>query len=369
MKKKILFLSPLPPPYYGSALSSKEILDFLRKDKDFEVRNIKINFAKDIYEIGRVNLEKLKELKRKRKEIKEIIENFKPNVIYYMPATSKIGLLREFILVREIKRLTNNKILFHIRTRLTDKDWKNPFFRIIYRKIFSNQKAIVLDESLKKDLRDLIKRENIYVLPNAIKNKISKERMEKIIKKRDLKKSINILFLSNMDELKGWFELLKACEILKNKKIDFNCIFVGSWFDKKLEKRFYNFIDKKNLKKQVAYVGRKTGKEKEKILEASDILVFPTKKETFGRVILEAMQYGIPVIANGIGAIPTTIKNGKTGFVLERNSPEEIAEYLETLIKNKKRRIKMGLEGRKRFLKHYTLKIYEKKFKELIRNV
>jgi len=40
--KKILFLSPLPPPHYGSAMSSKMCLEILQKSKDFEIKNIGI---------------------------------------------------------------------------------------------------------------------------------------------------------------------------------------------------------------------------------------------------------------------------------------------------------------------------------------
>jgi hypothetical protein len=59
VKKKILFLSPLPPPNYGSAMSSKMCLDILRKSDLFEVSNIKINFAKKMDDVGVISLKKI----------------------------------------------------------------------------------------------------------------------------------------------------------------------------------------------------------------------------------------------------------------------------------------------------------------------
>jgi hypothetical protein len=101
MKKKILFLSPLPPPNYGSAMSSEECLRILKQSKNFEVRNIKINFASEMKNVGKINLNKIKGIKRLKKEIKFNITKFKPDLIYFMPATAKIGLLREYLLIKQ----------------------------------------------------------------------------------------------------------------------------------------------------------------------------------------------------------------------------------------------------------------------------
>ncbi|MDP2947549.1 MAG: glycosyltransferase family 4 protein, partial [Nanoarchaeota archaeon] len=113
------------------------------------------------------------------------------------------------------------------------------------------------------------------------------------------------------------------------------------------------------------------GKEKDDILAHSNILAFPTEypPETFGRVNIEAMMFALPVVANGIAAIPSIIKHKKTGFILKENSPEEIANYLEELISNPKLREKMGKAGRKKFLKEFEIRNYEKKFLSILNNI
>ncbi len=54
-----------------------------------------------------------------------------------------------------------------------------------------------------------------------------------------------------------------------------------------------------------------------KILPQTDIFISPTYQETFGFAILEAMSFGIPVIASNIFAIPEIIKNDSDGFLLD----------------------------------------------------
>ncbi|MFW6282700.1 MAG: glycosyltransferase, partial [Minisyncoccales bacterium] len=86
------------------------------------------------------------------------------------------------------------------------------------------------------------------------------------------------------------------------------------------------------------------------------------KLETFGRVIVEGMMFGLPVIGNGIATIPSIIEHNKTGYVLEKNTPREISKYIEKLYNNPKQRINMGKQGRQKFLKEFELNDYKKNF-------
>ena len=104
----------------------------------------------------------------------------------------------------------------------------------------------MLNELLKEDLHNLIKSINISVLPNAIKNELSEYEFKKITRKRKNQNSFNLLFLSNMDESKGWQKLLEACKILKKLNINFSCNFVGAMPSKKNEIKFKKFGYVKN---------------------------------------------------------------------------------------------------------------------------
>lgn len=368
MVKKVLFISPLPPPHYGSALSSEMCLNILRGSRDFEVRSIKLNYSRKMNDLGKINFDKIIGIFKVKNQIKKEIKNFKPDIVYFMPATSSLGLLRDAYFIKQIKKIWKGKILFHIRARILEEDWKNKRKRKILSGMLKDQKAIVLGEELVRDLHGLIKNENIFILPNAIKNDVSDKQLKEILKERKKNKQLEILFISNMDRTKGWPKLLEACKILDKKNINFRCGFVGAWQSKKDKEYFENFVKRNNLQNKVFSLGKKIGKEKRKILEKTDVLVFPTeyKLETFGRVILEAYMFMVPVIANGIATILSTVKHGKTGFVLKENNPKEISRYLEKL-QDIKLREKIGKAGRKRFLDNFELENYKKEFKWILK--
>ncbi len=370
MKKRILFISPLPPPNYGSALSSEMCLKILNDSRKFDVENIRLNYSKKISDIGKFNIEKIRGFFKVRSMIKKTLKKFNPDVIYFVPATSSWGFKRDYLFWKQIKKNYAGKIIFHLRSRILDNDWGKKSFKRKLSKMIKNQKIILLGEELIKDLHGSISRENIILLPNAIENVVSEKELSKLINKKSSKRKLDLLFLSNMDISKGWMKLLQSCVLLKKSGLKFNCAFVGAFPGKNEFNLFKNFATSHNLQENISYLGKKSGEEKNMVLSKSDIIIFPTEYplETFGRVIIEGMMFGIPVVANGIATIPSIIDDEKTGFVLKENKPEEIAEAVLKL-KNFNKRKKMGLTGRKKFIKEFELKKFSKRFIKIFETI
>lgn len=89
-----------------------------------------------------------------------------------------------------------------------------------------------------------------------------------------------------------------------------------------------------------------------------DILVLTSDAESFGRVLVEAMASGCPVIASRVGGVPEVVENGQTGFLVD---PDDIPAYAEKIIQlaqDTELRQCLGLAGRKRALTHFTVERY-----------
>lgn len=88
-----------------------------------------------------------------------------------------------------------------------------------------------------------------------------------------------------------------------------------------------------------------------------DALVLPSRtrrnwKEQFGRVLIEAMACGVPVIGSHSGAIPEVI--GPAGLTCPEDDPEALAAHLRQLAANPALRQRLGEQSRARVLAHYT---------------
>lgn len=88
-----------------------------------------------------------------------------------------------------------------------------------------------------------------------------------------------------------------------------------------------------------------------------DVLVVPSRtranwKEQFGRVIIEAMACGVPVIGSDSGAIPDVV--GDAGVIVPEGDVAALAKQLRVLMRSPERRQDLGRRGRQHVLAHFT---------------
>ena len=97
----------------------------------------------------------------------------------------------------------------------------------------------------------------------------------------------------------------------------------------------------------VSFVGSVPQMELPIYYNAADILVVPSKYESFGLVALEALATGTPVIASRVGGLATIVQDTKNGFLIPWQCPDAFARKLEMLLANESILEAMGLEARK----------------------
>jgi len=224
---------------------------------------------------------------------------------------------------------------------------------------FKNSSVICLSNLLVSDISDVYFAKP-YIVNNGIPN-ISYDLL-----KRKNNNKIQVLFLSNLIYSKGIIEFLDSISLLsESHKEKIAVKIVGNEVEINKSKLNYE-ISKRNISDLIEFLGPKYDKEKEKIFLQADILVFPTLDDVWGLVIIEAMQFGIPVIATKEGAIPEIVDDDITGFLVDKHKPEQIAEKLKILFENDELRTKMGIAARKKFLEKYTIEVFDKNLVDAI---
>jgi len=162
--------------------------------------------------------------------------------------------------------------------------------------------------------------------------------------KKKLSERGNIVgFIGRLRREKGVVEFVEAIPFVARDKKDVEFLIGGSgdlldWVKEEC-KRIENG---NNIKITITEFIKE--EEFPNYLNELKLLVLPTQHaEGLPTVILEAMACGAPVLATPVGGIPDVIKDGKTGFIMEDNSPECIAENilrvlnhqdLEEIVKN-----------------------------------
>jgi glycosyltransferase involved in cell wall biosynthesis len=124
-----------------------------------------------------------------------------------------------------------------------------------------------------------------------------------------------------------------------------------------LEDSLKSLAREKGLGGRIEFLGQLSDQELVRYYHACDVFVLPsiTKAEMFGVVQLEAMACRKPVISTDLPTgVPWINQNGKTGLVVSAGNAGELANAIQLLLSNARRREEMGEAGRIRVEQHFT---------------
>lgn len=361
-KKKILFLLHLPPPVHGSSMVGKWIKESEIINDSFKCSYVNLLASKQVHQTGRVTVEKIIGMFSVfLKLINQLILE-KPNLCYLALTTTGIGFYRDVILVF-LLRVFRVKRVFHLHNKGVKGFAQKGINKILYKFAFKNARVIILSSFLYDDINEFVPLSNVEICYNGIPFDSAQNRENQEVSN----KKITILFLSNLIESKGVFVLLHAISLLKRKKINVQGVFVGGEGD--IDKtEFERKVEELMIGDSVSYLGKKYNKEKDEVFKSANIFVLPTfySKECFPLVLLEAMSFGLPIISTEEGGIKTIIEDGKTGYIVPKKDEVELANRLENLINLPEKRKEMGIKGKERFLKEFTLINFENRLLEIL---
>ena len=137
--------------------------------------------------------------------------------------------------------------------------------------------------------------DNVIVIENYGSFNKSND-ISKINKKIELAKKYDLCFMARFHKQKGIFELVDIVKKLKDTyKKDILLVVMGGG-NIKMENKFIKQIKDNNLEKNIKYLGYVSSNKKYDIIKKSQVFVFPSYYESFGYVILESMQCGVPVV-------------------------------------------------------------------------
>lgn len=159
--------------------------------------------------------------------------------------------------------------------------------------------------------------------------------------------SVIVGMTGQMMEAKGQLDFLEAARLVSKEHPEVRFV-IGGKQEQAYFRRLQEQVTKDSLSEIVAFSGWQD--DMASFYAGIDVFVLPTREdiEGFGLVIAEAMATGLPVIATRSGGATEVVADGKTGILVERRMPSELAEALRSLLTSPDRRMSMGKAGRQR---------------------
>ena len=142
-----------------------------------------------------------------------------------------------------------------------------------------------------------------------------------------------LLFVGRIQPLKGPDVAIRALHALG--RADALLLIVGgaSGADGDVEtERAHQLVDELGLHEQVRFVAPQPHHILSTYYRAADVVVVPSRSESFGLVALEAAACGIPVVASAVGGLLTLVDDGETGFLVPDRAPEVFAKAIAMIL-------------------------------------
>jgi glycosyltransferase involved in cell wall biosynthesis len=257
-----------------------------------------------------------------------------------------------------------------IQTRhMTMTRFKNDFYhKFLYKNVDT---IICVTKELENQIQKFISpniRPKTEVLYLGVKNvdSFEKEELEKIKEDIKVENSFMIGFVGRINESKGQYLLIEAMKELIEQGLNIKAYFVGSAMDESYLDLLKQKVKDYKLEEKVFFLGFIN--EPNKFMQSCDLIVAASKNETFGLVVIEAMNNKTAVIASKNGGFLEIIDDEKNGLLFENQNPKDLASKIEILYKNNDYKNLIALNGKQKVDEMFNHKIQFEKLKNQLLN-
>lgn len=319
--------------------------------------HVRLAFSEDIGSVGKFAFRKVFILLTTILRVWWARLRHRPQVLYYPPSgPSKVPVLRDIVFLLSTRWMFR-KTVFHFHAGgVSGFVAELPsVFRPLFRAAYGKPDLAIRTAPQNPDDGAVFGARRNVVVPNGV------EDMRGTVPERQAGtgEPLTILFTGVMTETKGVMVALEAFAQVREQGMDARLELMGKWSSEAFRERCEAYVRVRGLEDRVRFLGVLSGREKFERFAACDIFCFPSfyEAETFGLVLLEAMQFAKPVVTTVWRGIPSVVEEGQSGFLVPVQQPEVVAGRLLTLRDPELRR-RMGQVGRRIFERDFTLKAF-----------
>jgi glycosyltransferase involved in cell wall biosynthesis len=285
--------------------------------------------------------------------------------VVYSHAGAGISLLRE-ALVLLVSRISGARTLIQIHAPQVDGYLKDNLKAYLLKIALLPADMVCL---LTPWWRDCVKAkgicENCVVIPNPLTLELEKTAGEWTEKGIGMKRQrvVTVLTMARLVSGKGVDVAIRAISRLPEW---IRLIVAGDGNERRnLEK----ITKQLQIDKRVQFLGWVSGNKKTSLLKNADVFCLPSTNDAFPISLVEAMAYGVPVVAVKWGGIQDMVSDARVGFLAENNDPEEVAGLILRIACDDNLRQRMGTEAKKWVLEISSAKVVGEKLKEVVMSI
>lgn len=219
-------------------------------------------------------------------------------------------------------------------------------------------RVLVLSEQWRQFMLGLVPGERIRVLPNPVP-------IPRVGRSTSRDGPLELLFLGRLGVRKGVYDLLQALPRIRARCPAVHLCCAG---DGDIE-QVTEAVRRLGLSEAVTVAGWVEADAKEALLKRASVFVLPSYNEGLPVAVLEAMAYGLPVVATRVGGIPDTVRDGLDGFLVDAGDTEALADAVVRLAEEPGLRQRMGRAARGRAMGEFAADVVVARLEAIYREV
>jgi glycosyltransferase involved in cell wall biosynthesis len=251
------------------------------------------------------------------------------------------GAPRDLVFVLAARALGKPVIVFFRGWDPTyESEFLRPSRRFLRETFFRADRIIVLASEFASKLREWGYRGAIIEETTVVDDRLLEGFGEPKILARADRTRLTLLFLARLETDKGIYQALDAFGALTAEYSSLRLIVAGDGRERENAIRYAEATGLKN----VDFVGYIRDRGKAEVMRQADIYVFPSfHGEGMPNSVLEAMAFGLPVVARAVGGIPDVVRHGENGFLYEGTTAADLIPHVRTLLDSPDLRVRMGV--------------------------
>ncbi|MDH3326958.1 MAG: glycosyltransferase family 4 protein [Gammaproteobacteria bacterium] len=188
-------------------------------------------------------------------------------------------------------------------------------------------RIVALSQAIKNNLLDYQPKLNIDIIPSMCSDLDFDAHNVEVLKKKHHDKFIVGHIGALVNHHKGQRNIIEAAKKLEHSHPNMQFLLVGGGKDEEWLKKEAESLSNVEFTGFVDNVGD--------YLKLFDLFVFPSLEEGFGSILLDAMQYQVPIIASNVDGIPDFVKNENNGLLISPNNTQQLIDAILKLESNR----------------------------------
>lgn len=207
---------------------------------------------------------------------------------------------------------------------------ESRYLNLFKRVFFQADSMIVLASSFKAKLLAWKYENPVYIETTIVDDTLLKGIDHSFLSQKysGLTDEIQLLFLARVEKAKGIYEAIDAFALLSKNYSRLSLTIAGDGFELQPAREYVT----KNGINKIVFTGKVVGEVKRKIFRESHIYLFPSYTEGLPNSVLEAMAFGLPILATRVGGLVDILNDSITGYFINQRDSNDIVHKIEMLL-------------------------------------